>query len=151
MLQLLVYNLSYICRHNTNVWEFYVHVIISSFLVTSFNLHMCTSIQYTHLLHIQWNYWNSTPELTPPPPPDILWHLTTIYRHKVFLLTKIKPEYSEILYNQTHFPGPFVCWIRQVPLYNFFYFSNLPIPAFLFFIYFNILSNIFQMLMDRCY
>jgi hypothetical protein len=37
---------------------------------------------------------------------------------KVFLLTKIKPEYSEILYNPTHFPGPLVCQIRQVPLYT---------------------------------
>ena len=35
---------------------------------------------------------------------------------KVFLSTKIKPEYSNILYNLTHFPGPLVCQIRQVPL-----------------------------------
>ena len=41
-----------------------------------------------------------------------------IYGPKVFLLTKIKPEYSDILYNTTHFPGPFVCRIRQVPLYE---------------------------------
>jgi hypothetical protein len=34
---------------------------------------------------------------------------------KVFLLTKIKPEYSDILYNLTHFPGSLVCPIRQVP------------------------------------
>jgi hypothetical protein len=40
---------------------------------------------------------------------DILWHLTKIYVPKVFLLTKIKPEYSDILYNPTHFPGPLVC------------------------------------------
>ena len=33
------------------------------------------------------------------------------------MLTKIKPEYSNILYNPTHFPGPLVCRIRQVQLY----------------------------------
>ena len=33
------------------------------------------------------------------------------------LLTKIMPEYSDILYNTTHFPGPLVCQIKQVPLY----------------------------------
>jgi hypothetical protein len=38
------------------------------------------------------------------------------YGPKVFLLTKIKPEYSNILYNPTHFPGPLMCRIRQVPL-----------------------------------
>ena len=36
---------------------------------------------------------------------------------EVFLLTKIKPEYSDILYNPTHFPGPLVCRITQFPLY----------------------------------
>jgi hypothetical protein len=36
---------------------------------------------------------------------------------KVFLLTIIKPEYSDILYNLTHFPAPLVCRIRQVPMY----------------------------------
>ena len=39
------------------------------------------------------------------------------YGLKVFLLTKIKPEYSNILYNPTNFSGPLVCRIRQVPLY----------------------------------
>ena len=29
------------------------------------------------------------------------------------MLTKIKLEYSNILYNLTHFPGPCVCPIRQ--------------------------------------
>ena len=48
---------------------------------------------------------------------DILWHLTKIYSPKVFLLTKVKPEYFDILYNPTHLPGLFVCQIRQVPLY----------------------------------
>ena len=70
--------------------------------------------------------------VSPPPLPDILWHLTTIYGPKVFLLTKIKPEYSEILYNQTHFPGPFVCWIRQVPLYIFFTFPTYQYLHFFF-------------------
>ena len=36
---------------------------------------------------------------------------------KLFLLTKIKPEYCKILYNPTHFPVPLVCRIRQVPLH----------------------------------
>ena len=40
-----------------------------------------------------------------------------IYGPIVFLLTKINPEYSDILYNPSHFPGPLVCRIRQVPLY----------------------------------
>jgi hypothetical protein len=33
---------------------------------------------------------------------DILWHPTKIYGPKVFRLAKIKPEYSDILYNPTH-------------------------------------------------
>ena len=37
-----------------------------------------------------------------------------MYGPKVVLLTNIKPEYSDILYNPTHFPGPLVCRIRQV-------------------------------------
>jgi len=44
-------------------------------------------------------------------------HPTKIYGSKVFLLTKINPEFSNILCNPTHFPGPLVCQIRQVPLY----------------------------------
>jgi hypothetical protein len=53
---------------------------------------------------------------------------TWVFRHpvtsdknvwsQISLLTKIKPEYSDILYNPTHFPGPLVCQIRQVPLYK---------------------------------
>ena len=43
---------------------------------------------------------------------------TKIYSPKLFLLTKINTEYSDILYNPTHFPGPLVCQIRQVPLYK---------------------------------
>ena len=49
---------------------------------------------------------------------DILWHPTKLYGPKVFLLTNIKPEYFDILYNPTHFPGTWVCRIRQVPLYS---------------------------------
>ena len=49
---------------------------------------------------------------------DILWHPTKLYGPKVFLLTKIKPEYFDILYNPTHFPCTWVCRIRQVPLYS---------------------------------
>jgi hypothetical protein len=48
---------------------------------------------------------------------DILWHPPKIYGPKVFLLTNIKPEYSDILYSLIHFPGALVCRIRQVPLY----------------------------------
>ena len=35
---------------------------------------------------------------------------------KVSLLTKIKPEHSDILYKPTHFPDPLMC-----PLYLLFY------------------------------
>ena len=33
---------------------------------------------------------------------DILWHSTNIYGPQVYLLTKVKPEYFDILYNLTH-------------------------------------------------
>jgi len=49
--------------------------------------------------------------------------VTKIYGSKVFLLTKVKPEYSDILFNFTHFPGPLVCRIRQVPLYISYIFT----------------------------
>ena len=68
---------------------------------------------------IQWNLCNPTPEFS-----DILWHSGKIYGPKVFLWTKIKPEYFDILYNPTNFPGPLVCWIRQVPLYKQKCFKN---------------------------
>jgi hypothetical protein len=42
-------------------------------------------------------------------------HSTNIYGSTVFLLTKIKPEYSDTLYNTTNFPGPLMRRIRQVP------------------------------------
>ena len=48
---------------------------------------------------------------------DILWHPTKIDGPKVVLLTKIKPEYSDIMSNPAHFPGPLVCRIIQVLLY----------------------------------
>jgi hypothetical protein len=48
---------------------------------------------------------------------DILWHPTKMYCPKVFLFTKIKPEYSDILYNPIHFPGALVYRIRQDPWY----------------------------------
>ena len=69
------------------------------------------SVDYL-LQYIQWNLCNLTPVFS-----DILWHSTKMYSTKVFLWTKIKREYSDILYNATHFSGLFVCWIRQVPLY----------------------------------
>jgi hypothetical protein len=47
-----------------------------------------------------------------------IWcHQKKIYGPKVILFTKIKPEYSDILLNPTHFPGPLFCRIKQVPLY----------------------------------
>jgi hypothetical protein len=36
----------------------------------------------------------------------ILWNSTKMYGPKIFLLTKLKPEYSDILYNPTHFMVP---------------------------------------------
>ena len=39
-----------------------------------------------------------------------------LYGPKVSVFAQIKPEYSDILYNLTHFLGPLVCQIRQVPL-----------------------------------
>ena len=42
---------------------------------------------------------------------------TRIYGPIVFLLTEIKPEYSDMLYNPIHFTGSLVCWIRKGPLY----------------------------------
>ena len=32
-----------------------------------------------------------------------------VWSQSIYALTKIKPEYSDILYNPTHFPGPLVC------------------------------------------
>ena len=65
------------------------------------------------MLDIQWNLCNPTPEFS-----DILWHLTTIYGLSSSVnIDKI--EYSDILYNPTHFPGPLVCRIRQVPRYHY--------------------------------
>jgi len=48
---------------------------------------------------------------------EFLLHPTRIYGPKVFLLTEIKPEYSDMLYNTTHFSGSLVCWIRKTTLY----------------------------------
>jgi hypothetical protein len=51
-----------------------------------------------------------------------------IIKHTQFLLLlnlckflKRKPEFSDILCNPTHFPGPLVCRIRQVPLYIYLF------------------------------
>jgi hypothetical protein len=51
-----------------------------------------------------------------------------IYGTKVFLLTKIKPEYSDILYNPTQFRGLLVCGIRQVPQYYYLHHEADIIP-----------------------
>ena len=47
----------------------------------------------------------------------LLWHETKIHGPKVFLLTKVKAEYSDMMYNRTHFSGHVVFQIREVPLY----------------------------------
>ena len=50
----------------------------------------------------------------------VFWHPVTsnknLWTHSISV-AKINPEYSDILYNLSHFPGPLVCRIRQVPLY----------------------------------
>ena len=43
---------------------------------------------------------------------------TRMYGPIVFLLTEIKPECSDMLYNPTHFSGSLVYWIRKTPLYT---------------------------------
>jgi hypothetical protein len=50
---------------------------------------------------------------------DMMWPPKKMYGPRLVLLTEIKPEYSDILYKPTHFPGLLVCQIRQVPLYLF--------------------------------
>jgi hypothetical protein len=42
---------------------------------------------------LQWNLCNPTPAFS-----DFLWHPTKIYGPKVYLLTKIKSQHSDILY-----------------------------------------------------
>ena len=62
-------------------------------------------------------YYRYTVELCNPTREfsDILWHPTKIYGPKVFLFIKIKHKYSDIVNKPTHFPGPLVRRIRQVP------------------------------------
>ena len=50
-----------------------------------------------------------------------------MYGPKVFLLTEIKPEYSDILYNPPYFPGPLVGRISQVPLYIYMYIAKITV------------------------
>jgi hypothetical protein len=69
-------------------------------------------------------YYDNTVELVQSDFPT-LWHPTKIMVPKVFLFTKIKLEYSNILYNLTHFHGdfdtfPWSLWhISLVPLTQF--------------------------------
>ena len=78
------------------------------------------------LLSVQWNLYNPTPEFS-----DILWRPTKIYCPKVFLLTKIEREYSNILFNQTHFPGPLVCLITGSTIYSYTkYARGLPLSVY---------------------
>ena len=69
-------------------------------------------MHYLKIPRIQWNLYNPTPEFF-----NMLGHPRKSDVPKVFLLTKSKPEYSDILYNPTHFHGSLVCRIRQVPLH----------------------------------
>ena len=85
---------------------------------TSGNKTVCVDVYWgskwvcdNNIKQIQWNLFNATPGFS-----NIQWHPTKIYGPKVFLLTKIKLEYSDILYNPTHFPRPMVWRIKQVPL-----------------------------------
>jgi len=73
-------------------------------------VHFWLYVRYSlTFIEVQWNLCNMTPEFS-----DILWHPTKLNGPKVFLFTKIKPEYSYNLDNQTHFPDPLVFLIRQV-------------------------------------
>jgi hypothetical protein len=82
---------------------------------------------------------NATPATIPFPLQIVLimicslidWLVVTSYKN-VFLLTKIRPEYLDILYNPTHFPGPLVCRIRQVPPYIIQYFSYIVAVSFIY-------------------
>jgi hypothetical protein len=47
-----------------------------------------------------------------------------MYGRKIFLLTKIKPEYSYIVYNPTHFPALLVCRIKTGSIVFYFLFST---------------------------
>ena len=89
--------LNYVCTKNVYIHSIYIYI-------------------YTSKIYIHWKLCNPTPEFS-----DIMWHSTKVYGPKVFLLTKIKPERSDILYNPTHFPSPLVCRIRQIPLYIYRY------------------------------
>jgi hypothetical protein len=91
------------CQIYTQITKFNCIIFFNNFL---------SIYKYVIITAIQWNLCNQTPVFS-----DILWHPTKIYGPKVFRLTKIKSEYSNILYNRKHFPGP-LCQIWQVPLYK---------------------------------
>jgi hypothetical protein len=66
----------------------------------------------------RWNLCNPTPEFSP----------TSIDIRQKFMVPKYfcyKPEYSNILYNTTHFPGSLVYRIRQVQLISIWFFNFL--------------------------
>jgi hypothetical protein len=103
-------------------WHTFSHNIVSSISV-------CTNI-YILLPNdnIQWNLC-AICHLSFPTSCDF-WQ--KICSPKVFLLTKIKPDYSDILHN----PHIFLCQIRQVPLYRLFFllifllFVNFPFDLY---------------------
>lgn len=70
--------------------------------VTDDGIVVCTKLD----IYVQWNLCNPIPTFS-----NILWV------RQNFLLTKITPEYSNILHNPTHIPDPLVCRIERVLLY----------------------------------
>jgi hypothetical protein len=77
--------------------------------------------------------------------PLVFWNPVTYYKNygpKVFLLTNIQPEYSDILYNPIHFAGPLACRIRQAPLYVFNIEPHINLHCKIYFtLFWNILVN----------
>jgi hypothetical protein len=88
--------------------------------VTDDGIVVCTKLD----IYVQCNLCNPTPNFS-----NILWVRQKNYGPKIFLLTKIRPEYSNILHNPRHIPDPLVCRIGQVPLYLFYTFCMLDCQA----------------------
>ena len=103
-------------------------VVIGTDCIGSYksNYHMITT---TLFINKKFCTFFITQRATDPTPQyswntvELVQSATSVFRHpvtsdkKLFLLTKIRPEHLDILYNPTHFPGPLVCQIREDPLY----------------------------------
>ena len=106
----------------THVNIYKVHSTLSKFLmeymlIWKWILPVSASDKQDILLHSIKMYVTYTVELVQSD-TEVFRHHVKIYGPKVFLLlTKIKPEYTGILYALIHFPGPLVSRIRQVPQY----------------------------------